>query len=93
MSSPCGAQILSDPGILRGEPVFYGTRVLVRDVLACLRKGMTDEEILAGYPTLRPAALEGFVREWPRSAAERKAIGDTQQNTQNECDPAAGRNL
>lgn len=44
--------VTSDPQIMRGTPVFKGTRVpgdLVTDMLA---QGATPEEILEGDPTL-----------------------------------------
>jgi uncharacterized protein (DUF433 family) len=44
--------IVRDPAICGGAPVFKGTRVLLKTVLAGLRAGESPEEILAGYPSL-----------------------------------------
>jgi uncharacterized protein (DUF433 family) len=45
-------RITQDPHIVGGEPVFRGTRVPVRTVLASLAEGATAEEILSDFPTL-----------------------------------------
>lgn len=45
-------QIVRDSAICGGEPVFRGTRVTFRTVLASLAEGDTVEEILADFPTL-----------------------------------------
>jgi uncharacterized protein (DUF433 family) len=44
--------IIRDPKILGGEPVFKGTRVTLRTVLASLATGDTPETILAAFPSL-----------------------------------------
>jgi uncharacterized protein (DUF433 family) len=43
-------RIIRDPQICGGEPVFKGTRVTLRTVLASLATGNTAEEILSGFP-------------------------------------------
>jgi uncharacterized protein (DUF433 family) len=40
-----------------GQPVVGGTRVRVAIVLACYRQGMSVEEIVQQYPSLRPADI------------------------------------
>ncbi len=45
-------RIIRDPKICAGEPVFKGTRVTLRTVLASLAEGDTNEEILADFPGL-----------------------------------------
>ena len=45
-------RILRDVRIAGGEPVFKGTRVTLRTVLASLAEGATTGEILADFPTL-----------------------------------------
>lgn len=47
-------RIVRDPGIVGGQPVFRGTRVTLRTVLASLAEGATTTEILADFPTLAP---------------------------------------
>jgi uncharacterized protein (DUF433 family) len=44
--------VTSDPGTMRGTPVFRGTRIPVDLVADMLAQGATTEEILEGYPTL-----------------------------------------
>jgi uncharacterized protein (DUF433 family) len=44
--------VVSDPEIMRGTPVFKGTRIPVDLVADMLAQGATVEEILEGYPTL-----------------------------------------
>ena len=43
-------RIVRDPGICGGEPVFRGTRVPLRTVLASLAEGDLPETILAEFP-------------------------------------------
>jgi len=45
-------RIVRNPGVVGGEPVFKGTRVTLRTVLASLAEGATTAEILADFPTL-----------------------------------------
>lgn len=42
------------PGIRSGKPCIRGTRITVYDVLEYLAGGMTEEEILADFPSLAP---------------------------------------
>lgn len=44
--------VASDPEIMRGTPVFRGTRIPVDSIADMLAQGATAEEILEGYPTL-----------------------------------------
>ncbi|MCC6127230.1 MAG: DUF433 domain-containing protein [Pirellulales bacterium] len=44
--------IVTDPGICGGEPVFLGTRVPLRTVLASLAEGDEAADILRSFPTL-----------------------------------------
>lgn len=44
--------VTSDPEIMRGTPVFKGTRIPVDLVADMLAQGATAEEILDGYPKL-----------------------------------------
>ena len=46
--------IVRDPQICGGEPVFKGTRVTLRTVLASLASGDSTQEILADFPSLTP---------------------------------------
>ena len=46
------AYITRDPHICGGQPVFRGTRVLVRTVLLSLAEGDDVAKVLADFPTL-----------------------------------------
>ncbi|HKM49536.1 MAG TPA: DUF433 domain-containing protein [Terriglobales bacterium] len=50
---PFGDHIVRDRQICGGEPVFRGTRVLLRTVLASLAAGDAAEDILADFPSLK----------------------------------------
>lgn len=41
-----------DPAVCHGQACIRGTRILVSVVLDALAEGMTEAEILVGYPTL-----------------------------------------
>lgn len=43
--------------VMMGKPVFKGTRLTVEHILKELGTGMSQEEILAGYPQLTPEHL------------------------------------
>jgi uncharacterized protein (DUF433 family) len=61
--------VVSDPEIMRGTPVFKGTRIPVDLVADMLTHGATAEEILDGYPTLskeKIAIAPLYVRAFPR---------------------------
>ncbi|MBV9762639.1 MAG: DUF433 domain-containing protein [Acidobacteriaceae bacterium] len=45
-------RIVRDPRIAGGQPVFKGTRVPLRTVLASLAEGATITEILTDFPSL-----------------------------------------
>ena len=61
--------VVSDPEVMRGTPVFKGTRIPVDLVAEMLSQGATPEEILEGYPTLnkeRIAIAPLYMRAFPR---------------------------
>lgn len=61
--------ITSDPEIMRGAPVYRGTRIPVELVADMLREGATYQEILAGYPALDREKIELaplYVQAFPR---------------------------
>jgi uncharacterized protein (DUF433 family) len=60
---------ISDPEILRGTPVYRGTRIPVELVAEMLADGATVEEIVEGYPALDRERVELaplYVRAFPR---------------------------
>jgi len=46
------SMIVRDPRVCHGQATVRGTRILVSIVLDALADGMTEQEILAEYPTL-----------------------------------------
>jgi uncharacterized protein (DUF433 family) len=61
--------VVNDPEIMRGTPVFKGTRIPVDLVADMLSQGATAEEILEGYPTLSKEKIAGaplYMRAFPR---------------------------
>lgn len=61
--------VVSDPEIMRGTPVFKGSRIPVDLVADMLAQGATAEEILEGYPTLskkKIAIAPLYMRAFPR---------------------------
>lgn len=43
-----------DPEIMMGKPVFKGTRLTLEHVLRELGAGLSNQELLDNYPSLRP---------------------------------------
>ncbi len=61
--------VVSDPEIMRGTPVFKGTRIPVDLVADMLAQGATAEEILEGYSTLNKekiAMAPLYMRAFPK---------------------------
>src|SRR5215475_10339226 len=61
--------VVRDPQIMRGTPVFRGTRIPVDLVADILAQGATAEEILEGYPTLskeKIAIAPVYMRAFPK---------------------------
>jgi uncharacterized protein (DUF433 family) len=61
--------VVSDSEIMRGTPVFKGTRIPVDLVADMLTQGATVEEILEGYPTLSRETIgiaPLYMRAFPR---------------------------
>jgi len=56
-----GDRIVRTQQICGGEPVFRGTRVTLRTVLASLAEGDSAEEILADFPDLKPADIQAAI--------------------------------
>lgn len=44
--------ISADPAVCHGQACIRGTRIHVSVILDCLAEGMSEADILAGYPTL-----------------------------------------
>jgi uncharacterized protein (DUF433 family) len=63
-------RIVRDANICGGEPVFQGTRVTLRTVLASLADGDTAEEILADFPSLKAEDIRAAIAFAAASAEE-----------------------
>jgi uncharacterized protein (DUF433 family) len=63
-------RIVRDQGICGGEPVFRGTRVSLRIVLASLAAGDTVEAILADFPSLKAEDVQAAIAFAAASAGE-----------------------
>jgi len=63
-------RIIRDPNICGGEPVFSGTRVTLRTVLASLAAGDVAEEILADFPSLKVEDIRAAIAFAAASAEE-----------------------
>ena len=51
------ALIATDPGVCHGQACVAGTRVMVSVILDCLAAGMTEDEIVAEYPSVTIAGV------------------------------------
>jgi uncharacterized protein (DUF433 family) len=74
------AMIAQDKAVMGGEPLFKGTRIPVRLIASMLEDGVSEEEILAGYPKLtsRHLALAPiWVAAHPRRGRPKPVKDDT----------------
>lgn len=72
-------RIIRDRAICGGEPVFRGTRVTLRTVLASLAAGDSSEQILSDFPILRPDDIKAAIAFAAASAEEDLPIPATPQ--------------
>jgi uncharacterized protein (DUF433 family) len=72
-------RIVRDPQICGGEPVFRGTRVTLRTVLASLADGDAPEAILADFPALKPEDVQAAIAFAAASAGEDLPVPPTPQ--------------
>lgn len=76
MSGPTGNlknyedRIIRDAAVCGGEPVFKGTRVTLRTILASLADGDSTEEILKDFPALKPEDVQAAIAFAAASAEE-----------------------
>jgi len=63
-------RIVRDPQVAGGEPVFKGTRVTLKTVLASLAEGASTAEILADFPTLSEDDVRAAIAFAAMSAQE-----------------------
>ena len=60
-------------GVRRGKPCITGTRITVHDVLEYLAGGMTEQQIMADFPSLRPEHIRACLAF--AAARERRLAG------------------
>ena len=70
MPDRLNGRIVRSREICNGEPVFKGTRVTLRTVLASLAEGDTAEKILADFPTLAADDIQAAIAFAAASAEE-----------------------
>ena len=63
--------ITVDPNVCHGQACINGTRVMVSVVLDNLAAGLSEEEILASYPSLRPESIQAAIAYAAELARER----------------------
>jgi len=63
MADRLNGRIIRVPEICNGEPVFKGTRVTLRTVLASLADGDTVEKILADFPSLTAEDVQAAIAD------------------------------
>jgi uncharacterized protein (DUF433 family) len=63
-------RIVRDQNICGGEPVFKGSRVTLRTVLASLADGDSQETILAAFPSLKSEDIQAAISFAAASAEE-----------------------
>lgn len=63
-------RIVRDARVVGGQPVFKGTRVPLRTVLASLAEGATTAEILSDFPSLAEEDVRAAIAFAATSAQE-----------------------
>ena len=61
------------PGVRSGKPCIKGTRITVYDILEYLAGGMTEEQLLADFPSLKPEHIRATLAF--AAARERRLAG------------------
>ncbi len=62
--------IIRDPALCGGQPVFRGTRVTLRTVMASLADGDSVDQIVASFPTLSEQQIRAAIAFAAASAQE-----------------------
>ncbi len=64
-------RITSDPNICHGKACIRGTRVMVSVILDNLAAGLSAEDILKEYPSLKPRDIQAAIAYGAELARER----------------------
>jgi uncharacterized protein (DUF433 family) len=64
----------SKPNVCAGEPCATGTRIPVTVILDSLAEGLTKEQILRSYPSLKLAHLEAALQYAAELAREERLV-------------------
>ncbi len=56
------SRIVRKPDVRSGQPIIYGTRITIWDVLGWLAAGMPEAEILSDYPELKKEDLRAVLQ-------------------------------
>ena len=62
--------IVQNPKICGGSPVFKGTRVTLRTILASLAEGDSEEILLESFSSLKPIHIKAAIAFAAASAVE-----------------------
>lgn len=54
-------RVTVDPNICTGKPCIKGTRIYIAVILDALAEGLTPEEIIDHYPSLKPEDVRAAV--------------------------------
>lgn len=65
------ARISVDPNVCFGQPCIRGTRIWVSLILDNLAEGVTEAELLAAYPQLKPEDIRAAMAYGAEAARER----------------------
>lgn len=60
---PRFVEVVSDPEILGGWPVIHGTRIPAETIVACIKAGESDYDIVSAYPYMPLGGIDA-VRRW-----------------------------
>ena len=66
--------ISSNPDVMGGTPVFYGTRVPIQTLLEYLGAGETIDDFLEGFPTVSREQIIAFLEK-----ARDRGVGHDQE--------------
>lgn len=68
---PPGVPLSADPEVMGGRTVFAGTRVPVEVLFENLADGLTVDEVIDSYPTLRKEDVLSVLAEASRRLSQR----------------------